>query len=218
MVSSRGVAPYPGRQRFMAALLLILPLDHRTLLYLTLFLVLVFSGLGLPVPEEVTLLLGGYLAYLEFLSFWPTVYVLTSGIIVADIVGYFLGRFAGERVEAYFIRHRRIAKFLRKARSAFDRQGEKVVIFSRPFLGIRVAVPILAGHFRMNFLKFLIYDVIAAIPWTFFLVSLSYYLGSGLALITEIKEIKHLGFAILGTAILLYAAIKFLKTSVVSRV
>lgn len=202
----------------MATLLLILPLDHRSLLYVTLFLVLIFSGFGVPVPEEVTLLIGGYLAYLDFISFWPAVYVLIVGIIAADIVGYFLGRFAGERVEAYFIRHARTARFLERARGAFDRHGEKVVIFSRPILGVRVAVPILAGHFRMNFLKFLIYDALAAIPWTFFLVSLSYYLGSGFELITEVKEIKHAGFAVIGIAIILYAAIKFLKANAVSRV
>lgn len=201
----------------MAALLLILPLDHRSLLYLTLFLVLIFSGLGLPVPEEVTLLIGGYLAYLDFISFWPAVYILIAGIIAADVTGYFLGRFAGEKAENYFIRYARIAKFLERARAAFTRHGEKVVIFSRPLLGVRVAVPILAGHFRMNFLKFLIYDALAAIPWTFFLVSLSYYLGSGLELITKVKEIKHAGFAAVGIAILLYAAIKFLKANTTSR-
>ena len=71
----------------------------------------------------------------------------------------------------------------------------------------------MAGHFRMNFLKFLAYDILAAVPWSFFLISLSYYLGSGLSLITEIKEIKHTIFISLGIAIIVYAAIKFNKSS-----
>lgn len=191
-----------------------LPLDSELALYAVLFLVLILSGVGLPVPEEATLLFGGYLAYLEFIDFWPVVYVSILGIIFADAFGYFLGRFWGEGIRRFFLgRWKGPNKALEKAKKYFDRHGEKVVIFSRPLLGVRVAVPILAGHFRMNFIKFLIYDTLAAIPWSFFLVSLSYYLGSSLNLITEVKEIKHTIFILLGIAIIVYAAIKFNKNN-----
>lgn len=190
-----------------------LPLDSELALYAVLFLVLILSGVGLPIPEEATLLFGGYLAYLEFVNFWPVVYVSILGIVSADIVGYFLGRFWGDGFRRIFlVRLKRLDKILEKAKIYFDRHGEKVVIFSRPLLGVRVAVPILAGHFKMNFGKFLVYDILAAIPWSFFLISLSYYLGSSLNLITEVKEIKHTIFILLGVAIIVYAAIKFNKS------
>lgn len=198
----------------MATIFLLLPLENIYFLYMAIFLLLVLSGFGLPVPEEVTLLFGGYLAHLEFVNFWPAVYVSILGIIVSDIAGYFLGRFWGEGIRRFFLGHwKRPNMVLEKAKKYFDRHGEKVVIFSRPLLGVRVAVPILAGHFRMNFIKFLIYDIFAAIPWSFFLISLSYYLGSSLNLITEVKEIKHTIFILLGVAIIVYAAIKFNKNN-----
>ncbi len=182
-----------------------LPLDSATALYAALFLILILSGLGLPVPEEITLLFGGYLAYLEFIHFWPTVYVLILGIVVADAAGYFLGRFAGDWVSQRISRIRHLSLLLEKAKFYFEKHGEKVVLFSRPLIGVRVAVPILAGHFKMNFVKFLLFDTMAAIPWTFFLVSISYYLGSGLDLVTGIKEVKHFIFILIWSAIVVYA-------------
>lgn len=185
--------------------LIFLPLDSKFALYFVLFGILVFSGLGLPVPEEITLLVGGYLVYLEFIKFWPTVYILIAGIIIGDIFGYFFGRYAGEWILRKFLRFRAAALLYERAEWYFKRHGEKLILFSRPLIGVRVAVPMLAGHFRMNFLKFILFDIMAAIPWTFILVSLSYYLGSGLDLITEVREIKHFIFIAIWAAIVIYA-------------
>ncbi len=174
-----------------------LPLSSAAAVYWTLFLILILSGVGLPVPEEITLLLGGYLAYLGFIDFWPAVYILFGGILAADALGYFMGRTYGERVFRKFERLPYASLVLNKGRYYFDKYGEGVVFFSRVLLGVRVAVPILAGHFRMNFTKFLFFDILASVPWTLFLVTLSYYLGSGLELIAEVREIKHIMFGII---------------------
>lgn len=189
---------------------LLLPLDSEAALYFVLFGILIFSGVGLPIPEEVTLLLGGYLAYLEFTDFWTTIYVLVAGIVIADILGYFLGRYGGQWLSDKIAHRPWAVLLLDRGREYFEKHGEKIVILSRPILGVRVAVPIMAGHFRMNFVKFLIFDAIAAIPWTFFLVLLSYYLGSGLDLITEVREIKHFMFGII-LAVVAVLAVRFIR-------
>jgi membrane protein DedA with SNARE-associated domain len=170
---------------------ILLPLDSEIALEITLFIIMTLSGIGLPVPEEATLILGGYLAYLGFLRYWPTVYILIAGILAADLLGYGLGRFAGEWVSKKISRSYTASLLLERAEYYFRKHGEKMILFSRPLIGIRVLMPILAGHFKINIAKFLLYDLLAAIPWTFGIVTLSYYLGSGLDLITEVKEIKH---------------------------
>ena len=187
------------------------PLDSIGAIYTALFVFLVISGLGLPLPEEVTLLFGGYLAYLGVTNFWPTIYVLIIGIIAADSVGYGIGRFGGDWFYTRIAcKSKYLVALVSKTQRYFDRHGEKMVLLTRPLFGVRVAVPILAGHFRMNFIKFLIYDALAAIPWTIFLVSLSYYLGSGLDLITEVREIKHIMFAVIAIGISSYSLIRFI--------
>lgn len=184
-------------------------IDSVSALYALFIGVLILSGLFLPIPEEVTLILGGYLAYLGVVDLWTVVYVLIAGIILADIAGYCLGRFGGEWISQNILNRFLITKFLFDTATKYlERYGEGVVLFSRPFLGIRVAVPILAGCSKMRFWKFLLFDVLGAVPWTFALVFASYYVGSGLDLITEVREIKHAIFVAIGIAIAVYAAIK----------
>lgn len=195
---------------FLLALLYV-PLDSAGLLYLALFLILIFSGIGLPVPEEVTLLLGGYLAYLGFVGFYPTLYILILGIVVADTAGYFLGRIAGNWLQRRIIRFAVASLIIAKGKMYFERHGEKVVLFSRPLVGVRVAVPILAGHFRMNFVKFLFYDILGAIPWTVLLVFISYYFGAGLDLIVGAGKLRHGLFFLLIFVIIIASVVKFIK-------
>lgn len=189
----------------------LLPLDSRPALYGMLFLVLVLSGVGLPVPEEVTLVFGGYLAYLEFVDFWAAAYVLIAGIIAADIMGFLLGKYAMAWVLRSMLRWQVLEGLFQKAEGLFARYGDKIVVLSRPLAGVRVAVPIFAGYTGMPFWKFLALDLIAAIPWTFFLVSVSYYLGSGVDLLIGVRVIRHAFFMVLGLAIATAIAVRWIK-------
>lgn len=189
----------------------LIPLDSEVSMYALFFTVLIFSGLGLPMPEEIILIVGGYLAYLGFVHFWTMFYVLVAGILAADIIGYLLGRFAGGWATQKIKKWEAGERFLKKAEEHFVRHSEKVVLFSRVLVGVRVLVPMLAGHFRMRFGKFILCDTLVAVPWTFALVSLSYYFGLGLDLVTEVKEIKHFMFAIVGIVILAFAGVKLWK-------
>lgn len=188
--------------------LILFPVDSPLALYATLFFVMALSGVGLPVPEEVTLVLGGYFAYLELTDFWSTLYILILGILAGDILGYSLGRFAGQWFYEIVSRFRPAELLLHKARHYFDKHGEKVLIFSRALIAVRVAVPILAGHFKMSFIKFLVYDSIAAIVWASWWVFISYYLGFGLDFLTEVREIKH--YVVLGLIALIAGYALFL--------
>lgn len=197
----------------MSALLaaILLPLDSKLGLYGVLFSLMVLGGMGLPIPEEVTLLLGGYLAYLEFVNLWLTILILIVGIIIGDSATYFLGRFIGDKFLPKITRFKSVAALFDKTGRYFDKYGDKIVLFSRPLIGVRSAVLLLAGHHRVNFAKFLFFDIIATIPWTFLFVFLSHYLGTGLDLVTEVKEIKHTIYILLGGAIIFYAAVKFIR-------
>ncbi|MEK7541455.1 MAG: DedA family protein [Patescibacteria group bacterium] len=188
-----------------------LPIDSPAALSAALFVVLVLSGVGLPVPEEVTLIFGGYLAYLEFIDFWTAVYVLTAGIIAADIVGFMLGRYAMAFVLRLLARWRLVEAAFEKVAALFARFGDTIVVLSRPLAGVRVAVPIFAGYTGMPLWKFLALDLAAAIPWTFFLVSLSYYLGSGFDLLVGVRLIRHAFFIFLGLAIVAGIAVRWMK-------
>ncbi len=196
----------------MEWILFLLPLDNPVALYGVLSALIYVSAFGLPIPEEVVLLLAGYLAYLGFTDLWTTVFVLSASIVIADLSGYILGRYAGNFLyEKILGRFEITREFLEKGKKYIDRFGEKVVLLTRPISGVRFVVPIMMGHFRMNVKKFLAYDLAAALPYTLILISLSYYLGSVFTLIAHIDIIKRIiGWSIV-SIVVLWIVLRYIK-------
>ena len=71
-------------------------IEHFT--YAGLFLVLMLCGLGLPVPEELPLLTGGFLVYRGITQFPTTLVISLVGVIAGDNSLFFLGRRFGTGV------------------------------------------------------------------------------------------------------------------------
>ena len=59
--------------------------------YVGIFLVLLLCGLGLPLPEDVPIILSGYLAHLGAVEFWPALAANLLGIMAGDLATYGLG-------------------------------------------------------------------------------------------------------------------------------
>ena len=59
--------------------------------YLAVFLLIIASGIGIPFPEDLVLLLSGYLSYLGIFKLEIAIPVCILGLIAADNLGYFLG-------------------------------------------------------------------------------------------------------------------------------
>lgn len=193
--------------------IIIFILTYTVVLYAIIFLALALAGIGFPVPDEATLIFSGYLASMGFINLWVTLIVACAGIIAADMAGYMTGRYAGALLARLMARSRHAEIAYRKASGLFSRHGDKIVTLSRPLFGIRVAVPVFAGHAGMPLRKFLALDALAAIPWGIFFVIASYELGSRFDLFTKIREVRHFFFLSLGLAIIILAAVRFIKNT-----
>ena len=191
--------------------ILIFVLTYPVAIYAIIFVALLLAGVGFPLPDEATFIFAGYLASLEFTSIWITLIITTAGLLAADTAGYLLGRYAGRLLARLLARSRHAATAYEQAEALFTRYGDKIIALSRPIFGIRVAVPIFAGHTRMPFRKFIALDALTAVPWTIFFVMMSYYLGSSFDLFTDLRRIKHYFFLSLGLAIIIYAGVRFIK-------
>ncbi|MEK7082204.1 MAG: DedA family protein [Patescibacteria group bacterium] len=188
-------------------------LDHPAAIHAILFSVLLLSGTGIGLlSEEIVLLLGGYLAYLGFIGLPAATAVLTLGILGADIVGYAAGLWFGEWIENRIAARWGFARRMtEKVKTMFERHGDKMVMLSRPFYAVRVAVPMFAGHARMPFKKFFWYDALVSIPWTAAVVSASFFLSATLDVFDEARRIKHYFFIGAVLAVSVYAALRWIK-------
>jgi membrane protein DedA with SNARE-associated domain len=129
--------------------------------YLAPFAVLFLCGVGLPLPEEVTLLASGLLLHQGKVEFVPMVVVCSLAILLGDSVPYWLGRRYG--MNALRIRWvRRIIHPERFARleKRFQRHGNWAVFACRFFAGVRIPGYFLAGTLRMGYGRFLLLDTL----------------------------------------------------------
>jgi membrane protein DedA with SNARE-associated domain len=145
--------------------------------YFSIFLVLVLTGSGLPIPEEVPVILAGVLSAPPDPKFNPLLAFAwcLAGAIVGDCVMYAIGYRFGRPV---LQDHRWISRFITPEREIqieeqFRKHGLKVFFIARFLVGIRSPVYLTAGILRVSFRRFLMIDSVCAtmVVGTFFWLS-----------------------------------------------
>jgi membrane protein DedA with SNARE-associated domain len=66
--------------------------------YLGIFSALLLASLGVPIPEEITIIAGAVLAHEGLARWWLALPVCIVGVLTGDIVLYWIGRHWGESV------------------------------------------------------------------------------------------------------------------------
>jgi membrane protein DedA with SNARE-associated domain len=179
---------------------------------LVIFVLLFACGLGLPLPEDIPLLIGGYFVGQGKMHLAVVGVLAWVGIIGGDCVLYWLSRRYGMNVTRLpLIRHHVTEKRILWAEQKFERHGIWVVAVCRMFAGIRGAMVVAAGAIRFNFLKFLIADGLAALVSGGLFVYLGYLAGKHLGSVADLrKRIKHyehyvlIGFIVIVAVLVAY--------------
>ncbi len=151
-------------------------IEHFT--YLGLFLVLALCGLGLPVPEELPLLTGGFLVHRGITHYPATLAVSFIGIVVGDNSLFFLGRRFGTGILGYveLVRpHSR--QRIERLKMFMDRYGNVTIFYARFLAGVRALVYLTAGSAGMNPQRFVVYDALGAAISVPLAVSVGYFFG-----------------------------------------
>ena len=171
-------------------------------IYMVLFIVFAETGLfvGFFLPGDSLLFLSGI--YCESLAhpltFLPQGYspvfvvatlIALSGII-GNIFGYWFGSVYGKNLyqkkDGFFFKR----KYLDHSESFFQKHGGVAIVFARFLPIVRTFVPIIAGIVHMKKSKFMLYNIISSILWSFILVYAGHYLY-GLFLEKFDIDLKH---------------------------
>jgi membrane protein DedA with SNARE-associated domain len=145
------------------------------------FLLLFACGLGLPVPEDIPLIIAGAFLCTDAKSWIITGVAAWCGIIGGDICLYMMGRRYGmEITRVPFVGKHVTRERLERVGKMFEKYGVGVVGIGRLFAGIRGAMVVCAGTIRFNFVKFVIADGIAAIVSGGLFMLLGHWIGEQL--------------------------------------
>jgi len=128
------------------------------------FLILLATGLGVPVPEELPIAIAAMMARWEVMH-WPgALLACLGGVLAGDLLLYGVGRHFGRRILEWPAA-RRILTPEREARvmETYRRHGLKFVVTARLVMGLRAAAFLTAGLVRVPFPRFIVVDVAAVL-------------------------------------------------------
>ena len=145
----------------------------------SLFVLLLATGVGSPIPEDVLLLAAGYLVSAGV--FWMPVAMLVgiAGVVASDVLLYTWGYQLRVRADGRFARLVRPRR-LERATAWFNRFGDTIVLIARLLPGTRTVVFVGAGLRGMPLGRFLLHDTIGACIWVPFVVWVGTQLGEEL--------------------------------------
>lgn len=173
---------------------------------------LLLCGLGLPIPEDISLISAGYLAHLGTVQIHTVFVVCFAAVLGGDGIAFTLGRLFGTRLLASRLGHRYFnPRRQRRVRAYFRRYGSKVVFIARFLPGLRFSIFLSAGMLRVRAYVFLVYDSLAALLSVPFLVYSAYYFGDQIDHVIKWAKRSEYGILVLVALVGLYVLIKILR-------
>ena len=146
--------------------------------YLGLFLLVVGTGAGLPLPEDAAVLAGGYLVARGVTRLGPTIAVALVAVLLGDAFLFFIGRRLGPKLLARgWVARRVTPERLEQARAFVQRRGVVAVLVGRFVMGLRVAIFLAAGALGLPWSRFLVANALGALVGVPLLVLLGRWAG-----------------------------------------
>jgi membrane protein DedA with SNARE-associated domain len=174
--------------------------------YLIVFAVLLACGLGLPIPEDITLAIGGLMSYYGATDLGAMIAVCMAGVLLGDGFIFFLGRRYGRGLtRVWFFRSFLSEDRLNAVQASFQKRGNIVLFFARFMPGLRAPIFFSAGTLHIPFRTFALCDGGAALLSVPAIVGAVYFFGDEFdAVVRFIRKLEYgILFVALGAAALL---------------
>jgi membrane-associated protein len=183
-----------------------------TTVYVILFLV-IFIETGLVIwpflPGDSLLFTAGLFARLGYMDMTFLVLLLFTAAILGDSSNYWLGRTIGTRLLSVKLRGKNLVKqkYVDKTHSFYEKHGAKTIILARFVPIVRTFAPFVAGIAKMNYRKFLPFDILGGAIWILSLTFAGYMLGH-IVWIRNNIELVAIGIVIISILPIIFEVIK----------
>jgi membrane protein DedA with SNARE-associated domain len=177
--------------------------------YGTLAGILLLCGLGLPVPEDISLLAAGWLAHIEVVNVHTVFLVCLVAVLGGDMLAFFVGSFFGSRVlESRLFQRLFSPRKQLRVRAYFRKYGSKVIFVGRFLPGLRFSIFFSAGTLGVRFATFILYDALAAAVSVPTLVYLAWHFGKHVDGVLAWARHTEWGILVVAVVVVLIFALK----------
>lgn len=164
------------------------------------------GAVGLPIPEDLPLVLSGVLAHQGSANIFILLPICYIGTILGDLFIYGVGRYLGIKLlKKRWIRNRIHPKKIRAAKLKLEQKGFLTILIARHLFYLRTVTFFTCGLVRMNFYKYCLYDGIAALISCMTLMLIGYKFAANYEAVSQ--YIKNWGIytgGFIGSVLVLY--------------
>ena len=154
--------------------------------YWVVFFGVMLENAGIPIPGETVLLFAGFLAYHGKIDLFPSILVAIAGATLGDSMGFLIGHFGGRPfVDRFIRRFPVIRKSFDHSQALFLKYGQWAVFTGRFITGLRMFAGIIAGLFRMPYLRFLFFNFTGATIWVIAIIYVGFLFGNSWQLVEQ---------------------------------
>ncbi|MBE5091548.1 MULTISPECIES: DedA family protein [Bacillus cereus group] len=133
--------------------------------YWALFFCLWLGIIGMPIPDEMIVMSGGFVSSLGILSVIPAFLLTYLGVVSGLSLGYILGKIFGTKVLDKLMKKKK-AKYLLKSQQMVEKYGHYALVTSYFIPVVRHIVPYLVGMNNMPFKTYALYSYTTGFVWT----------------------------------------------------
>jgi membrane protein DedA with SNARE-associated domain len=157
--------------------------------YVVLAALLLGGAIGLPIPEDVPLLLGGVLVEQGKAQLDLVFIVSYSAVVLGDLLIYSVGRRFGPRLfKTRLFCHRITPERAELINKRLERHSLWMIFIARHLFYLRTATFLTCGAFKMNFRRFLVADALAAFVSAPLMIGLGYLLSENFSHLLELTR------------------------------
>lgn len=140
------------------------------------FFILAASSFGIPMPVKLTMLVFGSFVQQGEIAFWQAMVIGSTGAVIGDQAGYFLGRLGGRNAADRITNRFGGAEKIKRAEEFSRRWGGTGIFFSRwlvtpfgPWLNLT------SGLTFYSWTRFTVFGILGETLWVFLYIMLGIY-------------------------------------------
>jgi membrane protein DedA with SNARE-associated domain len=177
-------------------------------IYLIFFAIAYLENILPPIPGDVLVAFGGYLAAEQVIGFIPILILTTVASVIGFLNMYAFGFYFGDRIEKLESRHWLIRlidiKYFDKGKRWMDRWGQGVILANRFLAGTRSVISLLSGITKTNIYSTTLSSFVSSIAWNSLLLTFGWVVHENWQIIGNYLSVY--GWIILILLTLLFAA------------
>ncbi len=159
--------------------------------YLGIFIFAVFSGYVVPIPEEIILLIVGFMASASIIHLTPAIFVVIIAFIIGDNILFRLVS-KNNKLVTKFIHEVLSLKIVSKNRASFERHISLTIFFTRFMPFLRFVGPVFAGYVKAKEKTFMLFNTLAIVIYAPVLIWAGYYFHDYFnQIVDHIIKVRH---------------------------